>query len=179
MKASAVMVAPTVPLRDLPPHELDVVRRFLFQTMRGLDEEHSRRWRRMWARVADGEVLQVYPVVDRSLAYHRRHMAIEGRLFEHQDGFVPTKAGQRAFRLWLKTGAALLHLELHGGEVKFLAGSLSYEEMSDDEMRSFHEAAMEFLQAPHALRKLWPAVKPALRPSMLEAVLRNPEEIDQ
>lgn len=172
MKASSVMVMPTIPLDMLPPHDREVVSRFLFQTMRGLDEEHTRRWRRMWARVAQGEVLQVYPVVDRSLAYHRRHMALETRIYENQDGF----ATRRGFRVWLKVGAALVHLELHDGEVKFIPGSLSYEELSDDEMREFHEAAMEFVRTPRALRRLWPAVKASQRLEMLETLLRDPEE---
>lgn len=176
MKASAVMVTPVVPLRDLPPAELEVVSRFLFRHMRGLNAEHSRRWRRMWGRVAQGEVLQVYPVVDRSLAYHRRHMAIEGRIFEHQDGFAPTKTGERAFRNWLKVGASLVKLELEGGEPKWLPGSCSYDELSDDEFREFHEAAMDFLHTPRALRKLWPAVRSAQRLEMLESVLNRPEE---
>jgi hypothetical protein len=172
VKLSSVMVAPTVPLSALPPQELDVIRRFLFQTMRGLDEDHSRRWRRMWGRVADGEVLQVYPVVERSLSFHRRYMAVENRIFDAQDGF----ATKRGFRLWLKLGAALCHMELHGGEIKFIPGSLSYEELSNDEMLEYHEAAMDFLRSPRALKRLWPAVKASERHLMLEAALLNPEE---
>jgi hypothetical protein len=176
VKSSAVLVFPTFPLEHVPPAEMDVIRRFLFQTMQGVDEDHTRRWRRMWKRVGDGEVMQMYPVVGRHGAFHKRHMTLEARIFEHQDGFVPNKAGQRAFRNWLKVGASLVSLELHEGEAKFLPGSLSYEDASDDEMREFHEAAMDFLRTPRALRRLWPAVKPAQRLEMLELVLRNPNE---
>jgi len=176
VKTTSIMVMPTVPLMHLPPAEREIVSRFLFQTMQGLDEQHTRRWRRMWSRVAQGEILQLYPVVARSLSFHRRHMAIERRLFENQDGFPPTKAGEQAFRFWLKTGAAHGRYELVDGDLKFIPSSLSYDETSDDEMREFHEAAMEFLSTPRALRRLWPAVKPAQRLEMLETLLRKPEE---
>lgn len=172
MKLSAVMVMPTIPLQHLPPRDLEAVSRFLFQTMRGLDAQHTRRWRRLWARVADGELLQLYPVVDRHLAFHQRHMAIEGRIFELQDGFVQ----REAFRVWLKTGAAFGHFEACDGQLVFVPDSLSYDEASDDEMREFHEAAMEFLRTPHALATLWPAVRAEDRPAMLEAALRDPQE---
>lgn len=179
MKLSAILVHPTIPLQTLPPAEVDVIRRFLFRNMRGADEVHDRRWRRLWGRVAAGEVLQLYPVVERSLAYHCRHMAIERRIFENQDGFAPTEAGRRAFRNWLKVGASLVTLELEGGEPKWLPGSVSYEDLSDDEFREFHEAAIDFLRTPRALRKLWPAVAAEQRMEMLESNLNRPEEENQ
>ena len=176
MKASAVMVMPMLPLQELPKDELEHVSRFLFRHMRGVDAEHTRRWRRLWARVAEGEMLHFYPAVERSLAYHRMHMAMEDRVFAHQDGFVMTTAGRRAFRNWLKLGASHVTLELQGGELQFLPGSLSYEDMSDDEMRAFHEAAVDYLHTPHALETLWPVVKPQERQQMLDAALRGPGE---
>lgn len=176
MKASAIMVMPTVPLDMLPAGEREIVSRFLFRTMRPVDEQHRRRWARMWRRAARGEVMALYPVVDRDFGYHAMHMATEQRLFANQDGFVMTKAGQRAFRNWLKVGASLVTLELEGGEPQFLPGSLSYEDLSDDEMREFHEAAMDWLRDPRALQQLWPAVPAEQRMAMLEAALRDPED---
>jgi hypothetical protein len=178
-KLSAVMVVPTIPLDMLPPAEREVVSRFLFQTMRGIDANHTARWRRMWSRVAQGEVLQCYPIVERSGLYHRRHMAIEGRIFENQDGFPPTAAGRRKFRDWLKVGASLARLELQGEVPNWLPGSVSYEDLSDDEFREFHEAAVDYLRTPYALKKLWPAVKPAERMRMLELQLAGPRERDE
>lgn len=176
MKQSAILIMLTEPVELLPASELDAVRRFLTKRVRGLNDDHHRRWLRWLKRLTHGEVQQFYPVQDRAGPFHARHMTIEGRIFANQDGFPPTKAGERAFRNWLKVGASLVRLELHGGEPQFLPGSLSYEEASDDEMREFHEAAMEYLRMPRALRKLWPAVKPAHRLEMLETLLRKPEE---
>jgi hypothetical protein len=172
VKASAILVQPVAPLDALPPAELDVVRRFLFQHMRGLDAEHDRRWRRFWARIVNGEVAQFYPVVDRSGAFHARHMAIEGRIFENQDAFVQL----RPFRDWLKTGAAFGTWQIVDGQHKFVPSSLSYEDCSDDEMRQFHQDAMDYLHTPHALRRLWPHLNHARRLEMLETLLHHPHQ---
>jgi hypothetical protein len=176
VKQSAILVMLTEPLESVPANELDALRRFLVRRVRGLDEDNHRRWLRFLKRLTSGEVAQFYPVVNRSGPFHARHMTIEGRIFEHQDGFAPTKAGQRAFRNWLKVGASLVSLEIDGAEPRWLPGSCSYPEMSDDEMREFHEAAMDYLRTPHALKKLWPAVKAADRLQMLEAALTNPKD---
>lgn len=175
MKQSAILVMLTEPMEALPASEREAVSRFLFRRVRGLSPEHQRRWARFWKRLINGECAKFYPVVDRSLVFHQRHMAIENRLFEEQDGFSATTAGRRWFRNWLKVGAALVHLELKGEAAEWVAGSLSYEDLSDDEMREFHEAAMDFLKQPHALKRLWPHVKPELRAQMLEAALVQPE----
>lgn len=176
MKQSAILVMLTEPMEAMPTAEREAVSRFLFRRVRGLSPEHQRRWGRFWKRLIDGECAEFYPVVDRSLVFHRRHMAIESRLFEEQDGFAPTAAGRRWFRQWLKVGAALVHLEVKGDAAEWLAGSLSYDALSDDEMREFHEAAVDFLRTPRALKRLWPHVKAAERLQMLEAAMTNPEE---
>lgn len=163
----------------MSPLELDVMRRFFTQKVRGLSDDHHRRWLRWLKRLTSGEVCEFYPIVDRAGPYHAHHMAVEGAIFENQDGFPPSKAGERAFRNWLKTGASLVRLELHGDEPKWLPGSLKYEETSDDEMREFHEAAIAFLRTPHALKRLWPVVKPDLRPEMLEPLLKNPKKHEE
>lgn len=176
MKHSAILISLTEPVQNIPAGELDAARRVLTQRIRGISEEHTRRWWRFLRRLFDGEVAEFYPANPRSLAYHRRHMAIEGAIWMQQDGFQPTKAGQRAFRNWIKTGASLVRLEIDGDAPRWLPGSFSFDELSDDEAREFHEAAMEFLASPHALRKLWPAVKAADRPAMLEAAINKDTE---
>lgn len=175
-KLSAILIMLTEPVEALPTSEVDAVRRFLTQRVRGLSEDHHRRWLRWLKRLTQGEVSQFYPVVERAGPFHARHMAIESRIFENQDNFAPTKAGERAFRNWLKVGASLVSLELRGGEPTFLPGSLSYEDLSDDEMREFHDAAIAWLHDPRALKKLWPAMKAADRAQTLELLLRDPKE---
>lgn len=176
MKQSAVMVMLTEPMEAIPSNELEVISRFLFRRIQGLNRDHQRRWYRHWKRIMAGEVSKFYPEVDRSGPFHARHMTIEDHLFESQDGFPPTDDGRRAFRTWLKVGASHYHLKVHGGAVKFLEMSLSYDNTSDDEMREFHDAAMSFLKSPRALKKLWPAVKPTQRQEMLDTLLANPTE---
>lgn len=167
MKLSAIMVSPTIPLADLPRQERETLSRVLFQCFQGLDEAHNRRWRRLWRRIFEGASLHFYPVVERSGAYHRRHMAIEGAIFDHQDGFY----SREAFRQWLKTGAAFGRFVATDAGLVFEPASVSYDQCSDDQMREFHEAALEFLHTDHALATLWPAMAPKQRAEALELVL--------
>lgn len=176
MKQSAILVMLTEPMEALPVAEREAVSRFLFRRVRGLNPEHQRRWGRFWKRLIEGECAEFYPVVGRSLAFHRRHMAMETSLFEEQDGFAPTAAGRRWFRNWLKVGAALVHLELKGDAANWVADSFSFDALSDDEAREFHEAAIDFLRSPRALKRLWPAVKADQRLQMLEAALADPNQ---
>jgi len=173
-KASLVMVHLTVPPQDLPPADRDAVRRFLYENVRGIDEEHNQRWRRAVRRLVDGEVMQFYPIVDRSGQFHKRHMAIERKVFEAQEVWEPHELP--AFREWLKTGAAFGSFQLVGGRMQFVPSSAKYEECSDDEFKAFHERAMAFLRSDRALRKLWPHLKPAQRREMLEVALAKTDE---
>jgi hypothetical protein len=170
-KATAIMVMPTVLISQLPPNEREIVSRFLFRCMRGLDEAHDRAWRRLWGRAQQGEILHLYEVVGRSGPFHRHHMAIEGRIFQNQELFTKIEP----FRIWLKTGAAFGAYELVAGRRKFVPSSISYDECSDGEMREFHRNALDFLYTPRAQRKLWPHIPAAKRHEMLETLLRKPE----
>ncbi len=173
MKRSLVMVKPHVPLSMLAPFELEILSRVLFQYIEGLSAEHNTRWRRFWRRWLHSNRTQgFYPDEERSGAFHARHMAIEDRIYEHQDGFVQRKA----FRLWLKTGAVFGNFVASGGALVFEPSSLSYEDCSDDEMREFHEDAIEFLRTPLALATLWPAMSEDDRMETLESLLRKPDD---
>jgi hypothetical protein len=176
MKATAILVKLHRPLRFLPPADIQALERIVFGWFSGLDQLHDRRWRRTWKRLFHAKVVQpvwqLYDLPERSGPFHARHMAIEGRIFANQDGFLQ----REAFRTWLKTGAAFGHYEASGGALVFVPSSLSYDDCSDDEMREFHEDAMTYLRTPHALETLWPVVKPAQRMEMLDAALREPQE---
>lgn len=172
MKASAVMVHPVVPLQQLPASDREVLSRVLFGIFQGADDLHNRRWRRVWSRVFAGQDLHFIPLVERSGRYHRRHMAIEGVVFDHQDGFT----SKRAFRDWLKTGAAFGRWVATDAGLVFEPASVSYDECSDDEMREFHEDAIEFLHTTHALEVLWPAMAPDQRDQTLQLLLRLEED---
>jgi hypothetical protein len=180
VKVSNVMVHPVVDLkRVLSDLERDVLRKVLFEGVQGIDPFHHRRWVRQMSRLLKsepGEVTEFNCMRTRSLPFHQRHMAIEGKVFKHQDKFPPTKAGLRSFRNWLKVGASLVRLEIHGNEPKWLPGSVSFEELSDDEMREFHEAAMDYMRSPYALKQLWPDVRSSKRAEMFETVINAKDE---
>lgn len=176
-KPSDIMVCPVVALRTLTDAERDVIRNFLFGCIKGLDATHDARWRRMWGRMwkaEAGEVTHLQTIVDRSGQFHKRHMAIEGALFENQERFTQVKP----FRLWLKTGAAFGdYTRDKTGRLRFTPSSVEYEKCSDDEMREFHAAAVDFLHTPKAQRRLWPHLSPTQRAEKLDAVLNKPEDI--
>lgn len=170
-KPAAILICPQVALNNLPEPERSVVRRFLFDNIRGLDEQHDKRWRRFWGRIwnADaGEVTHLQVVVDRSGPFHRRHMAMEQALFDRQERWRRLED----MRWWLKTGAAWGEFTLlPNGRMKFIPRSTSYEACSDDEMREVHEAMLAFLRTPYAQRRLWPHLNADQREAMLESIL--------
>jgi hypothetical protein len=176
VKSSAIIVRFHRPLRFLPPAWIEILSRILFQWIRGVDARHDRRWRRLgryyFHTIDQHPVMQFYPVRKRSGRFHRRHMAIEERVFDNQDGFLNCDA----FRDWLKTGAHFGQFEASCGQLVFVPASTSYDDCSDDEMREFHDAAMEFLRTPYALAVLWPVVRPDDRLQMLELALQPPSE---
>ena len=174
-KPSAIMLCKQHPIEKMPEHELAIVRRFLFDGIRGLDEKHDKRWRRLWSRMIRSEVGEVFHlenIVDRSGPYHRMHMGMEQRLFDRQDQWATLDS----LRDWLKTGAAWGDFSLNArGVMKFVPRSTAYENCSDDEMREVHAAMLAFLRTPGAMRRLWPHLKPAARSEMLEAIIEPPE----
>ena len=174
-KASPILIAKHHPIERMPENELAIVRRFLFDGIRGLDEMHDRRWRRIWSRIikADvGEVFHLESVVDRSGPFHRRHMALEQRLFDRQERW-----GKLAhLRNWLKAGAGWGDYELVKGRMKFVPRSTSYEACSDDEMREVHESMLAFLRTPLAQHRLWPHLTSSQRFDMLEGIVEPPEQ---
>jgi hypothetical protein len=177
-KASIIMVAPQVNLRALPLAERQVVSHFLFDCIRGLDAKHDKRWRRLWNRIwysEPGEAAEIAALQPRSLVFHKRHMAIEQRLFDSQERWTNLDR----FRDWLKTGAGFGHYEVAGGRMRFIPASCAYEECSDDEMREFHTAMVEWLHSPYPQRRLWPHIPAAQRSAMLETVLAKPGEGEQ
>lgn len=173
MKTSAILICPTVPLHSIPDAERDVLRRFWTEYVRGMDAKHDKRWRRLGRDLFNaepGEGVELLTRKPRSLRFHRRWMAIERRIFENQDAYVHPER----FRDWLKTGAGFGSYHLVNGRMKFVPSSVSFDDCSDDEMREFTEAALEFLHTPRAQRKLWPHLPSARRHEMLETLLRDP-----
>lgn len=175
-KPAAILITKRYPIERMPEQDLAAVRRFLFDGIQGLDEQHDKRWRRLWGRIlkgAVGEVVHLQIVVGRSGAFHRMHMALEQRLFDRQDQW----ATLGSLRDWLKTGAAWGEFKFNArGVMKFVPRSTAYEACSDDEMREIHAAMLAFLRTPGAQRKLWPHLAPAARSEMLETIVDPPPQ---
>lgn len=175
-KPASILLVKHHPLDGFSDFERSVIRRFLFDCFRGADEQNEGRWRRLWSRfwnAAPGQLFQLDNLVERSSDFHRRHMAIEQRLFDSQDAFLNLPA----LRAWLKTGAAFVNWEHDGkGGLVAVPRSTSYEKCSDDEMRELHDAMLAFLRTPAAQEKLWQHLAPARRAVMLESVLADREK---
>jgi hypothetical protein len=150
----------------------DAARRVLFGTIDGLGEHNRRRWRRFMStlfRMEPGEMATIKTHKARSGPFHRRHMALEQRVFESQERFTDF---ERGFRDWLKVGAG--HCDWHPGPkggVFPVPRSISYTEMEEGEMREFHDSAVAFLRTEHAGRTLWKHLNPLQRTEMVESIL--------
>lgn len=175
-KPSAILLVKRHPLDGFSEFERSIIRRFLFDCIHGVNEQHEGRWRRLWRRLwtaEPGQVFQLDNVVERSGPFHSRHMAIEQRLFDQQD-YWPTL---KAMRDWLKVGAGWVEWKVSPkGGIAAVPCSTSYEKCSDDEMREVHEAMLAFLRTSHAQRVLWAHLPSARRTEMLESVLADREE---
>jgi hypothetical protein len=175
-KPSTILVCPVVPLRQLPPAEREIVSRFLFQNIRGMDTKNDKRWRRFWSQLWQaeaGEGFQILSMEERGGPFHRRHRAILERLFQSQDRF----GNIEKLHDWLKVGAAFVTWE-PGKDQKLVAipRSTAFEKCSENEMHEFHEDMVEYLHEPRAQRYLWKHLKPAARAEMVEAILSDHDE---
>jgi len=142
--------------KDLPPEPaLDHVRGFLFGVIDGAHKDDRRAWRRLWKRLMGlepGEMAVFEAVFPRSGPYHRRHMAIEGAVFDAQERFEEFEQ----FRVWLKVGAGWVDwcAGPKGGVVP-IPKSISYAKADQEEFTRYHEAVIAFLRGPHAAPFLW------------------------
>ena len=142
---------------QIPEADRDAARRVLFGSIDGLGEKGKKQWRRFvngLFRLEPGEMVSIKTHKARSGPFHRRHMALEQRVFEAQETFDNF---DRGFRAWLKVGAGHCDwLPAPDGGLFPYPKSISYAEMEDDEMREFHEAAVAFLRTERAISTLWP-----------------------
>ena len=135
--------------------ELEPVRAFLFGAIDGLGKDDRSVWRKFWSKVKrlePGEVFDFEIVFPRLGPYHRRHMKIEGEVFNAQERFVVRKM----FRDWLKIGAAwVMWVPGAKGGIVPLPKSVSYAEADQAEFEKYHKQIIEFLRGPHAAPFLW------------------------
>jgi Protein of unknown function (DUF1367). len=157
----------------IPPADADAARRVLFGLVDGLGESNRKRWRRFvngLFRLEPGEMAEIRTNRPRSGPFHRRHMALEQRVFEAQERFEQFKP----FRDWLKVGAG--HCDWFPGPkggVFPVPKSIAYDQLEEDEMREFHDNTVAFLRTEHAGRTLWKHLGDAARVEMVESVLQE------
>lgn len=158
-----------VPLTEA---EKEVARRVLFGLIDGLGEQDKKSWRRLWNwflnKAEPGEFVSFKTHRERIGWFHRKHMAMEQRVFQSQERFE----NFTQFRMWLKVGAG--HVDwLPGpkGGVIPVPKSISYAELEEDDMRIFHEATLTFFRTPHAIRTLWKHLGPQAGSEMMELAL--------
>lgn len=151
--------------------EKEIARRVFFGAVDGLGQQNQGRWRRFWSmlfRMEPGEMATIQTHKARSGPFHRRHMAMEQRIFDAQERFDSFKG----FRDWLKVGAG--HCDWYPGPkggVFPVPKSISYRDMEEGEMRDFHAGAMAFLRSEHAGRTLWRHLDEPQRIEMIESIL--------
>ena len=128
----------------------------LFKALDGLGKDDRSSWRRFWKKMIGmepGEMVEFSMTFPRSGPYHRRHMAIEQRLFDCQEVFEDFES----LRTWLKVGAGwVIWAAGADGTLIPIPKSISYAAADEDEFRRFHEGVIRFLRGPHAGLFLWP-----------------------
>lgn len=150
----------------------EAVRRVLFGAIDGLSEDHKKSWRRIWnwflRKAEPGEMLEIITHRERLGWYHRKHMALEQRIFQSQERFPNFKG----FRDWIKVGSGFVdwYPGPKGGVIP-VPKSISYSSIEQDEMEKFHRDAIEFLRTEHAQKTLWKHMSPLLRSDAFELLL--------
>lgn len=164
-----ILIAPMEPLRFLPDAERDVLRRLLFQRIKGMDRASQTAWNRLWRDLFNAEPGEGFALLreeGRVGQYHKMHRAFLGRLFDSQERYPNIKA----LHDWLKMGAWFV--QWIDGKPK--PRSTAFKVCPEDDMRQFHRDAIDYLHSPRAQRVLWPHLKPKARAEMLEVIVNPP-----
>jgi hypothetical protein len=155
----------------------EAARRVLFGAIDGLSEQHRNSWRRLmnwfFTKATPGEMVEIKTHRERIGWYHRKHMALEQRVFEAQEYFDHFEQ----FRNWLKIGAG--HCDwVPGpkGAVVPIPRSISYAKLGQDEMEVVHAAMVVFLRGEYAQKVLWPALSPLVRDAAVTSLLAEFDE---
>jgi len=92
---------------EIPEADRLAARRVLFGLVDGLGEVNRKAWRRFvngLMRLEPGEMVEIKTHKERVGWFHRKHMALEQRIFESQERFDTFNA----FRVWLKVGGGFV-----------------------------------------------------------------------
>ncbi len=156
---------------ELTQQQKDVLRLALFEMIDGLSESDQKSWRRFWnwiLKAGSGEIFSIETWTPRVGWFHRKHMAMESKVFKAQERIKNFEQ----FRCWLKIGAGFVDwMAGPKGGVVPVPRSISYKKCDEDTMRNFHDDAVAFLRTEHAQKYLWPHLSPFMAEQTMEAVL--------
>jgi len=158
---------------ELTEAEKEIGKKVLTQVLRGIDDQHNKRWLRVvrtWFGLEAGEITTVDTRHPRSGPFHRFHMLVEQSVFDAQERFSDFER----FRDWLKIQVG--HVDwvpgAKGGIVP-LPKSTSYAEMEEVEMREFHDKMIAALHGPHIAPFLWKHLDAEEAGAMMKSILDN------
>lgn len=156
---------------EIPESDREAARRVLFGMVDGLGEHGKKQWRRFVNRLMKlepGEMVDIRTHQERIGWYHRKHMALEQRVFEAQEKFATFEQ----FRVWLKVGAGFVDwLPGPKGGVIPVPKSISYARLEQGEMERVHEDIVAFLRTEHACATLWKHLSVTQRIEQIEFLL--------
>ena len=156
---------------EIPEADKLAARRVLFGIVDGLGEQGQKAWRRFVNRLMKlepGEIVEIRTHQERIGWYHRKHMALEQRVFEAQEKFEQFEQ----FRVWLKVGSGFVDwLPGPKGGVIPVPRSISYAKLEQGEMEQVHEQIVAFLRTEHAGRTLWKHLDERQRIEQIEFLL--------
>jgi len=151
--------------------EKAAARKVLFGHVDGLGDRGRKQWRRLWnglLSLEPGEMIEIRTHRERLGWWHRKHMAMESRVFEAQERFETFDQ----FRLWLKTGAGFVDwLPGPKGGVIPVPKSTSYAALDQTTMEQVHADMVAFLRTEHAAKALWPKMPTTQRVDAVELIL--------
>lgn len=161
---------------EISKADLEAARRVLFGLIDGLGDKGRRQWRRFFnglMRLQPGEMVAIHTHKERTGWFHRKHMLMEQRVFEHQEKFEDFEG----FRVWLKVGSGFVdwYPGPKGGVIP-VPRSISFAKLEDGDMWELHLQMIAFLRTAHAQQTLWKHLDPASRTEMLEMVIAGFEE---
>lgn len=140
---------------QLSSAEKEAATKALQECIHGVDEKNQKSWMRFLRNLfslEDGEIAEIGTRIPRSGPFHRFHMAMEQAVFDAQDRFNDFEQ----FRNWLKIGAGhIVWVPGAKGGIVPLPKSISYMDLSEEDMREFHKNLLAFLRGEHAAPYLW------------------------
>lgn len=156
---------------EIPEPARVAAREVLFGIVDGLGEQGKRQWRRFFNRLMKlepGEIVEIKTHQERIGWFHRKHMALEQRVFEAQEKFEQFEQ----FRTWLKVGSGFVDwLPGPKGGVIPVPRSISYARLEQGEMEQVHADIVAFLRTEHAGRTLWKHLSVTQRIEQIEFLL--------